>query len=121
MSSQRETVEIIDKLLELTQLDELSWKSIDPPYNLTSADVRVQLVYMAKYLQKNIRVYEQEYKYFVDEDKFYWQKRMMFEFVDESDNVLWTFPKTENAWDLLKAIQYKNSQVSDFYKSMFGK
>ena len=121
MSSQRETIEIIDKLLELTQHGNITWSSDEPPYNLTSADVRIQLVYVTQYLNRNIRLYEKEYKYFVDEAQFHWQSRSVFEFIDESGNTLWEFPQTANAWDLLKAIQYKNSQVDDFYKNMFGK
>jgi len=117
----RETIKVVDKLIELTQHNELSWESSEPPYNLTSPDVRIDLVYTTYYLNRYIRIYQKNYKYYIDDVQYTWDSRIVFEFIDESGNSLWQFPQTNNAWDLLKAIQYQNSNVSDFYKEIFSK
>jgi 2-C-methyl-D-erythritol 4-phosphate cytidylyltransferase len=57
----------------------------------------------------------------MDESQYHLDSKMVFEFIDQSGNSLWQFPQTSNAWDLLNAVQYQNSNVSDFYRDMFGK
>ncbi len=117
----RETIEVVDKLIELTQHNELSWESSEPPNNLTGPDVRIDLVYTTHYLNRYIRIYQKNYKSYIDDMQFIWDSRIVFEFIDQSENSLWQFPQTHNAWDLLKSIQYQNSKVSDFYKEIFNK
>ena len=120
MSSHRETVEIVDKLIELTQHNQLIWESSEPPYNLTGPDVRIDLVYTTDYLDRCIRIYQKGYKLYIDDVQFFWDSRIIFEFIDLSGNSLWQFPQTSNVWDLLRSIQYQNSNISDFYKQIFG-
>ena len=120
MSSQRETVEIIDKLIELTQHNSLSWQAYEPSADMTNGDLRTELTYVTTYLNRKIRIYKQSYKYFMDETSFSWSDRVVFEMIDDNDNSLWEFPQTSNTWDLLNAVQYSNSKVGDFYKDMFS-
>lgn len=120
MSSQRETVEIIDKLIELTQHNSISWQVNEPSADMTNGDLRTELTYVTTYLNKKLRVYKQSYKHFMDEISFCWSNRVVFEMIDNNENSLWTFPQTNNTWDLLNAVQYSNSKVGDFYKDMFG-
>lgn len=121
MTSQRETVEIVDKLIELTQHGNLVWSGSDAPYNLTSKDVRVGLVYKSHYLNKTLRVYHNQFKYYIDESSYVWDNEINFEIIDNNENVLWRFPATSNISNLLSAIQYQTSQVGNFYQEMFGK
>ena len=121
MSSHRETVEIVDKLIELTQHNQLIWESSEPPYNLTGPDVRIDLVYTTDYLDRCIRIYQKGYKSYIDDVQFFWDSRIIFEFIDSSGNSLWQFPQTSNTYDLLNSIQYQSSKVGDFYTQILGK
>ena len=121
MSSERETIEIVDRLLELTQNAEISWEAREVPYTLRCPDTRIELVYVTLYLGKNIRLYSGEYKHYTDESEFHWSGYINLEFTDDEENILWSFPRTSNTLDLLRSVQYENAQVSDFYKEMFGK
>ncbi len=121
MASKKETVEIIDKLIELTQHNQIIWQSASPPDYMRGADSRVDLVYLTRYLGQIIRLYKKHYKYYIDESQFVWDERIYFEFIDENGSTLWEFPQTPNAYELLKSVMYRNSQVGSFYNELFKK
>ena len=121
MVSRRETVEIVDKLIELTQHNNVVWESSKPPDNLTGTDVRIDLVYTAFHLNKHIRIYQKEYKLFMGKSRQNWDSEVVFEFIDPSGHSLLQFPETNNVVNLFNAVQYQNSKVSDFYKDLVGK
>lgn len=119
MFSQKQTAEIIDKLIELTQHNQIVWRSQDPVVPMIGPDSRVDMVYVVNYLERSIRVYHQHYKYYLDEVKYVWDEQMIVEFVDDFGAILGRLPKTPNAWDLLKAIQFQNPKINSFYDDLF--
>lgn len=119
MFSTRQTAEIIDKLIELTQHDKIRWGSQDPVAPMIGPDSRVDMVYLANHLGRNIRVYHQHYKYYLDEERYTWDEQMVVEFVDEYGALLGRLPRTPNAWELLKTIQFQNPQIKSFYDELF--
>lgn len=121
MFNKKQTAEIVDKLIELTQHNQIKWEAIDPEPYMKDPNSRVDLIYVAKHLGRRIRLYQQHYKYYFDEDKYVWDEQINIEFIDDYDNSLGMFPKTPNANDLFKAIQYQNPLVNSFYNDLFGK
>lgn len=119
MFSTRQTAEIVDKLIELTQHDKIKWSDQDPVAPMIGSDSRVDMVYIASHLGRNIRVYHQHYKNYFDEERYTWDEQMVVEFVDEYGALLGRLPKTPNAWELLKAIQFQNPQIKTFYDDLF--
>lgn len=119
MFSRKQTVEIIDKFIELTQHNVINWESEDPVPPMVGPDSRVDLVYVANHIGRNIRVYHQHFKYYLDEEKYVWDEQVNIEFVDGDDNSMGKFPTTPNAYDLLKAIQFQNPKISNFYDDLF--
>jgi len=117
MADIKEVVTIIDNLTELTQNHKISWKRVDPE-NLLSTENKIDFVYIVKYLGRLIRIYEEEYKFYTDEEIYHWSSRVVTEFVDEYGNMLWRFPKTRNAWDLLNSIRYEDVNVDGFLSEM---
>jgi hypothetical protein len=59
-------------------------------------------------------LYKESYKYYTDEERYYWDERIIIEFIDEYGGSIWQFPKTNNLWNLLNAVQYKDANVDDF-------
>lgn len=119
MFSTKQTAEIIDKLIELTQHDKMVWKGQDPVAPMVGPDSRVDMVYVAKHLGRNIRVYRQNFKYYFDEEKYTWDEKIVVDLVDDYGSLLGTFPNTPNAWELIKAIQFQNPEVKNFYDDLF--
>ena len=119
MFNRKQTVEIIDKFIELTQHNKINWSSEDPVAPMVGPDSRVDLVYVAEHLGRNIRVYQQTYKYYLDDVKYIWEEQIIIEFIDDYGNSLGILPKTPNSYDLLKAIQFQNPQINSFYDDLF--
>ncbi|XLX38464.1 hypothetical protein ACK25U_11800 [Ectopseudomonas mendocina] len=114
MSSMREFVQTVDKLIELTQIGSLDWARYDPPRSLTGSGNRVDFVYDAEYEGQDIRVYEHFYKSYHDEYEYQWNSEVVIELIDSYGVATFRFPATRNSRDLLRAIQYEKSGVADF-------
>lgn len=115
MNEIREIVEVIDKLTELTQNEHISWVK-EEPGNLMTSENNIDFIYLAEYQEDKIRLYLEEYKFYIDEDDGYWKSHIIIELIDGDGNALWRFPETGNSWDLLNAIKYKDARVGDFLK-----
>jgi hypothetical protein len=121
MATLRDYVILIDHLVELTQTGQISWAREIPPRQILTTHNRIQQVYVTFYNGRNIRLYEEMYKYFTDEDEYYWQAQLVLEFVDENSNSIWQFPQTSNGWDLLNAVKYRDANVDAFINDIFGR
>ena len=106
-------------LIELTQEKEITWLRSDTPHVLLINGTQIKQVYTTMYKNKDLRVFEELYKYFTDEDVFHMQARTIISFVD-GDNSIFDFPETTNSWDLLKAIQYRDVDIDGFMNDMLG-
>ena len=119
MFSIRQTAEIIDKLIELTQHNRITWESQEPIPSMVGPDTRVDVVYTTNHIGRNIRVYHQHFINYSREEQPFWDERMVIEFIDNSGALLGKLPKTPNAWELLEAIQFQNPQINGFYDDLF--
>ncbi|WP_201525951.1 hypothetical protein [Psychrobacter frigidicola] len=120
MVSNREYIQLVDRLTEMTQNGVMRWNRYEPPTNMVDTENNINFVYTTIYNRKNIRIYEEDYKYYTDESEYYWSKRVVIEFIDESLNSVWQFPKITNSWNLLDAVRYEDAGVADFMKSILG-
>jgi len=120
MASSREYIELIDKFIELTQHNKISWeREIPAPNsNLLATGNKINLVYSTEYKTHYIRAYKEAYKHFTDENDFCWGYRLVLEFVDQSGNSLWRFPEINNIAELLNAIKYKDANVDNLLKEI---
>ena len=119
MATHKEFVMLVDTLIELTQEKEITWLRSDTPHVLLINGTQIKQVYTTMYKNKDLRVFEELYKYFTDEDVFHMQARTIISFVD-GDNSIFDFPETTNSWDLLKAIQYRDVDIDGFMNDMLG-
>ena len=93
MASNKEYIQLIDRLTELTQLKELLWERKACPDGLESTGNKINIVYEVDFKNKYLRLYEEKYKYFTDEFDFYWADRLILEFIDEFGDHIWQFPE----------------------------
>lgn len=119
MADIKSTVKLIDRLIELTQEKKITWERVLAPLSLTFNGCKVKYIYITEYKNKNIRVYEETYKHYHDEDEFYWSSRVNFEFFDAGESI-YDFPEVSNARDLLKAIQYRDVDIDSFMNDIFN-
>jgi hypothetical protein len=119
MFNTRQTAEIIDKLIELTQHNKMIWAGEDAVSSMIGPDSRVDIVYVANYIGRNIRIYNQHFKYYLDEERYSWDEQMIVEFIDGYGTLMGRLPKTPNAYELLRAIQFQNPQINSFYDDLF--
>lgn len=123
-------VDAVAKLIKLTQEGELKWTIDDPPSHFSKRpNARVEVVFVAKYGEKRLRLYEKRFQEeFVDFDEFEmravpkveWRKTANLEFIDENGNSLWGFPSVEALNDLISAVQYQVAGVKDFLTELLA-
>jgi hypothetical protein len=116
--SNRESISIVDKLIKLTQHNFISWTIDEPSEGMNSFNSKVDLVYRTFYLDNNMRIYENRYKYYIDDSQYVWNTDVVMDIVDKDDRVLWRFPYTPNMQELFKVIQFKNPVIQDFYDAI---
>ncbi len=115
----KEVVALIEKLIELTQKNIISW-SVSNIHPTLSDMERVDTVFSAEYLGQNLRVYKYFYRYYRDEDEFFWLEDYKLETYDMYNNTLYVFQKTQNIKDLMNTVMYQNSKIEEFYKNIMG-
>ena len=123
-------VEAVAKLIQLTQQGELKWTIDEPPVSFSKRpNARVEIVFVAKHGEKNLRLYEKRFQEeFIDFDEFEmravpkteWRKAVVLEFTDDFGNSLWSFPSVEALNDLMSAVQYQVAGVKDFLTELLA-
>ncbi len=119
MATHKEFVKLVDTLIELTQEKKITWVRSDTPNSILVNGNQIKNVYLTEFKGKNLRVYDELYKYFTDEDVFHMQSRTIIGFVDGDDSIF-DFPETSNSWDLLKSIQYRDVDIDGFMNDLLN-
>lgn len=115
----KEVVALIEKLIELTQKNTISWTVSDMLPSLSDME-RVDTVFSAEYFGQNLRLYKYFYRFYRDEEEFYWLEDYRLETYDMYNNTLYVFPRTQNVKDLMGAVMYQSSKIEEFYKNIMG-
>lgn len=122
MDSQKKTIKLIAYLNELTQKDKLQWERQEPPDAVVIGhNNRVDYVYTTVFEERRLRIYEERYKSWYDEDRYTWDTRVILDFVDFEGKSEWIFPYAPVLWDLLESVKYKSAHVDDFISEVLSK
>lgn len=116
MKTVRDWVLLVDKLTELTQYNKISWKREDAPRYLQSSINRIDFVYFTHFNNQRIRLYEDTFKYYTDEDVYYWETEAVLDLVDDFGNSTFDVPKTKNINNLLQAVKYQAANINNFFE-----
>ena len=115
----KEVVALIEKLIELTQKNIISW-SVSNIQQILSDMEKVDTVFSVEYLGQNLRLYKYFYRFYRDEEEFDWLEDYRLETYDMNNHTLYVFPKTQNEKELMGAVMYQSSKIEEFYKNIMG-
>ncbi len=115
MRAVRDWILLVDKLTELTQYNQIKWDRENAPAYLQSSIGRVDFVYFTYFNNQRFRLYEESYKYFTDENEFYWETQAKLDLVDHLGNSMFDIPKTRNIFNLMKAVKYQSSNINNIF------
>ncbi len=106
---------IITKLNRETKEGIVKWDTIrNKPSSLSGSEVLVDNVYVCKILDKRLRLYKYQSKYFLDEDRFEWNDGYRLEFMDSYGNSEWAFSEDRAIYDLYQSVRFKASDIEKF-------
>lgn len=114
---------IVNKLIQLTRSGELKWDRDPFPSSsvLIDGDDMVNIVYVAEYKNRFLRLFERKYKDFdSDEETFTWTSTVILELIDRNCVREWIFPFKNTMWDLLEAVQYQTADVKGFLENFMN-
>lgn len=106
------------KLAELTRAGDVKWSS-NPAMAKLREDA-VGSVFVGKYLDKLMCVYEYKYRRFTDVDEWEWETDVAIEFVTDGGALEWRWPAVAQRRSLLDAIRYAAANAGDFLKKLLG-
>jgi hypothetical protein len=121
-------LEVLTRLIQLTQADELKWAVCQTPAPRDPEGEKNDTAFCAQHYEKRLRLYEQSIRMpkesnaalFLHEwsKRHEWRFRVVLEIVDDNMNTLWAFPSHNAGKDLLNAVRYQVAGVEAFVKEL---
>lgn len=121
MSEQNQLIRMVAHLNELTQENKLQWQSVYEPSSsiYLGRDKIIGAVFESEFSGKHLRIYEEQSKYWHDEESYSWSPRLVFAFVDINGNNEWESPNVPGLYDLFESVRYQSAGVNEFLNNMF--
>ena len=120
-------IEAIAKLTKMTQESTLKWRSSEvPEFFKNLENVKVEVIYLTKYKDKILRIYEKEvrersYDFLSGKgQRLVWKSYTVLDFVDPNGVSLWVFPEIQGLDNLFSAIRFQTAKVKDFLKDLLN-
>ncbi|MGB0383418.1 MAG: hypothetical protein ACPGWR_01220 [Ardenticatenaceae bacterium] len=116
-------IDIVGKLIELTQEGELVWEVGAALHSIGGErEERIESVFTTTYKGKKLRLYKRTYKTYRDRHKItgvplydsYLASEGVLEIVHDNGMTLWTFPKLDITQHLLSSVQYRVAGVKEW-------
>lgn len=122
----KKLVELVAKLIELTQESSLQWNIVQPNKSSERGLTKIiGAVFEAQYKGKNLRIYKREYDNTEEMHMYVHQQSysvaIELEFVDKQGNSIWSFPRITGIVDLYKAIGFLAAGVDSFINDVLSK
>ncbi len=113
--------QFIFKLNKDTKENKIKWRigTFAKPALLGSEEL-LDAVYYTDVLEKKIRLFRLKVKHYMDEDYYDWIEDFRLEIIDENGNSLYKFPEDIAISDLYATVQFKTSNVSDFFNDFLS-
>jgi hypothetical protein len=128
--SRSRSLEVVAKLIELTQKGELRWTLVKPTETMKVGEGDlIDPLYRATYKGKQLQVYRRHFTqtHVMLSDHFTgapdWHQKRETEIVlrlVNSDGSTWVFPPNNAIPDLLEAVSYQVSGVDDFMREVLS-
>ena len=122
MANQAKIVQLVAVLNQLTQEGQLKWEAREPTSSINlRPDQLVDTSYETRFEDRRLRIYEEKYKSWIDEDRYTWSSRVVLAFVDGTGDNAWEFPPAAGITDLLESVKYQTAGVDDYLESVLKK
>ena len=114
MTLTEKALKTVEKLLELTQEDKITWSRFTDTRFLTQGtNLYINIAYKTEHAGSFFRAYEERYQTMDADDRVNWTGNPRIDLTDSNGLLLWELPFTSSTWDLLRAIQVKAGKVED--------
>lgn len=125
-------LEVVTKLIQLTQEDQIKWTTLEPTQPEGRDDLRFGTLFFTNYKGKKLRLYKVNSKQDVlpfmkaftiaagNKDGKTWVGQIHLEFLDDKNQVTWAFPYIKSLDDLHEAASYQIAGVFDFINEILG-
>ena len=122
-------VELVAKLIELTQESSLQWKIVQANKSSELGLTKIiGAVFETQHMGKYLRIYKREYDNTEENHMFNmflhqpsYSVAIELEFVDKQGNSIWSFPRVTGIVDLYKAIAFSAAGVDSFINDVLRK
>ena len=113
-----ETQKAIIKFNRDTKEDKIKWEAVQgDPSSLGGTERLKGNVFKTRVLDKKIRLYRFEFRYYYEEELWQWQEGLRLEFIDGNNNTEWEFPADRTIQDLYDTVSYKTAKAEDFFSA----
>lgn len=100
----------------------IEWKVMDAPKPFTEGtDDILQVIYSTKFKDKNIVIYNRQYKYFYDVDEWNWSEGIILSIVTDNFKPIWKSDEQSQAlWDLYSNVTRQAAGVNKLLDDLLG-
>ncbi|MDE8814531.1 hypothetical protein VC885_13155 [Citrobacter freundii] len=100
----------------------IEWKVMDAPKPFTEGtDDILQVIYSTKFKDKNIVIYNRQYKYFYDVDEWNWSEGIILAIVTDNFKPIWKSDEQSQAlWDLYSNVTRQAAGVNKLLDDLLG-
>ncbi len=107
--------EFILKLTKETLRKNINWTDKQSKSIMLPQEERaISKLYITTIDDKKFRIYEFQYKQYIDEDEWIWNQRVRFEMIDTFEEKVYEFGYNYSLNDLFNAVTKSNSGVDEF-------
>lgn len=115
------SLKTITKLNRLTKDDEIKWNRISvKPTSLNGSEEITGYVYGTSVLDKLMIIYKYRYKTYNYDGDMEYVTDYRLDLVNKNYGTEWSFPNDNSLYDLYEAIQYKSSNVEQFFNDFLS-
>jgi hypothetical protein len=121
MISEKQEIEFVAKLIQLTQAGKLEWRRGERRGSLLSdPDNRIFEVYECLVDGQWLRLYSVTSKYWHDEDRFSWTEDVVLEFIDMDGVATWEVRRVPGLGDLYRSVRFSAGKIGEQIKKIMS-
>ena len=107
-------IDFILTLIQKTNNKEVNWEIVKHKIDLPHDEKITSKIYVTTVIDKRFRLYEYQYKHYVDEDEWLWNQRIKLELIDHDNEKLYEFGYDYSINDLFDSVTRQTSGIEDF-------
>jgi hypothetical protein len=111
----------LDQVAKQTGANKMNWRNDEDHQEFQIDEEAVGYPIITKFGDKYLRIAQVRYKFWVDEDRFEWDGRVVLDFVDIQGKLLWRFPPNPKIPELYEAVRFSTSGVGNAIRDFLKK